>query len=42
MSQNEYLKRDYLSSKQIALYDEIVELLKQHKEKEIDNHERNP
>ena len=37
MSQNEYLKRDYLSSKQIVLYDEIVHLLKEHKEKEFDS-----
>lgn len=36
MSQNQYMKRDYLSTKQIELYDEIVELLKQHKEKEIE------
>lgn len=32
MKRYEYMKRDYLSEKQIALYDEMLELVEQHKE----------
>lgn len=35
MTGYEYLARDYLSEKQIVLYDGIVELLKQHQESEV-------